>query len=373
MKKTIFDVLRVLLFLLMPLLIIALIIYLVFFNTTYINFVTVDGEMVDNSYNNAVANEEYEMGSNLARIDDKLYYNYVSNDPFKYGTYEISNHFTKRIYWEGISISASTLNLNVIGDGNILLNEGIGYGKVDYYDIQENEYKPFIELDSDTIKDKPHLCVFYIDGKQYWYSGDDPMGIITRYNIYTYENNKLNLYFSTDEIDKCRFSAPNFDGNYIYLEAINDDSNNCENYLYKYDVQNDKVIDKVKIDDNYGNYIIIGNDKTYSTIHSDSSKEKNSVVVTDISAKKQKEIFDTIGSTVINGYGDLVCMGVYSDSDKNGLYIIDHKTDEVKQIYNNKEVFGVYIIDNKWIYFTDADDKLYRITPDGETIEKVFG
>lgn len=280
---------------------------------------------------------------------------------------------TKRIYWEGISISASTLNLNVIGDGNILLNEGIGYGKVDYYDIQENEYKPFIELDSDTIKDKPHLCVFYIDGKQYWYSGDDPMGIITRYNIYTYENNKLNLYFSTDEIDKCRFSAPNFDGNYIYLEAINDDSNNCENYLYKYDVQNDKVIDKVKIDDNYGNYIIIGNDKTYSTIHSDSSKEKNSVVVTDISAKKQKEIFDTIGSTVINGYGDLVCMGVYSDSDKNGLYIIDHKTDEVKQIYNNKEVFGVYIIDNKWIYFTDADDKLYRITPDGETIEKVFG
>lgn len=370
MKKRFLDVLRVLFFMLMPLLIIALLIYLVFFNTAYINVVTIDGKAVDNSYNNAIANKMHKHWSNLARIDNKLYYNYSNNDVFKYGTYEISNNFTKRIYWEGISISPFFLNLNVIGDEKILLNKGDG--KVDYYDIQKSEYTPFIKLENDAIiKNKTYLCVFYINGKQYWYSGDDPMGVITKYKIYTCDNNKLNLYFSTDEIDKCSFAAPNFDGNYIYLAAINDDSNSNENYFYKYDVKNDTVVDRVEIDNNYDNYNIINNDKAYSIIYSDIDKEH--VVVTDINTKKQKAIFDTCGSAIVNGYGDLICMGVYSDLDKNGLYVIDNKTDEVKQIYRDQEVFGVYIVDNKWIYFTNADDKLYRITPDGKTLEKVFG
>lgn len=370
MKKTILDIFRVLFFLIVPIVVIAFFIYLILFNTTYINFVTVDGEVVDNSYNNAVANEEYEMWSNLARIDNKIYYNYTNNDVFKYGTYEISNNFTKRIYWDGISPTPTALNLDVVGEGEILLDKVDG--KVDYYDIQKREYKPFIEIDNAEIKDKSHLSVFYIDGKQYWYSGDDPMGIITRYKIYTYNNNRLNLIFSTDEIDKCLFGRPSFIGEYVYLTAINDNSNG-DNYLYKYDTKNDTVVAKVKIGDDYGNYSIVNDDKAYSVINSNSENINNCIFVTDLNERSHKDIFDTVGYTVINGYDDLICMGVYSDSDKNGLYIIDSKTDEVKRIYSNQEVFGVYIIDDKWIYFTDANDKLYRITPDGEKLEKVFG
>ncbi len=374
MKKNVILVKHKKIFILLSLLIVTvLIIYFLLFNTTYINFVRVNDNAVDNSYSNTLANEHHKMWSNLARIDDKLYYNYAYNDPFKYGTYEISNNFTKRIYWEGITVTPSLLKLNVIGDGKILRNNRDG--SVDQYDIQESKFKPYIKLDDDSIKGKTYLCIFYINGKQYWYSGEAPMGVINKYKIYTCENNKLNLYFSTDEIGEGDFSVPAFVDDYIYLEAINDDSNDGKNYLYKYNTKTNTIVDQVEIDETSGGYNIVSKDKAYSIVYRDYDNENDRLIVTDIKNKTQKEIFDTDGSAIVNGYDDLVCIGVYSDSDsdKNGLYIIDEKTDKIKQIYRDQEVFGVYVVDDKWIYFSDETDKLYRITPDGKVIEKVFG
>ena len=69
----------------------------------------------------------------------------------------------------------------------------------------------------------------------------------------------------------------------------------------------------------------------------------------------------------------MLCLGVYDDSIKKGLYVIDNKTNQIKKIYDDSEVFSVYIVDDKWIYFTDENERLYRITPDGKTLEKIFG
>lgn len=97
MKKELPSIIKGLILVLSALIFVVLIAYLLIFNTTHVNSVTVDGKAVDNSYNNAVANNEYELFSKLARIDNKLYYN-ANESMFKYGTYEISNGFTKRIF-----------------------------------------------------------------------------------------------------------------------------------------------------------------------------------------------------------------------------------------------------------------------------------
>lgn len=368
MKKKVLSILKVLLIVLVPLAVILTIIYLVFFNTTYFNTVTVSGRAVDNSYTNALSNNEQSMWSKLARIDDKLYYSYSPASRIKPGTYEISNNCTKRIYVGGTFLSPEVLNLDVVGDGKILLNTKDG--AVEYFDVQNGEYKPFTELKDDIANDREYKSAFYIDGKQYLYSGDEPFGIYTSYDIYACENDKFNLYFSTDKIGEKNVSAPCFDGEYIYVVSYEDNGNDSENYLYKYNAKSGAAENKISISD-AGNYITASDGKVYSMVYGDEGK--NRLTVTDMNAENQKDIFNTDGSTIVNGYGGLVCVGVYSDSDgKNGLYVINGKTDELNQIYG-EEVFGVYIVDDKWIYFTDENEKLCRITPDGKTLEKVFG
>lgn len=370
MKKKFFSILKVSLIIAVPLVVILTIIYLVVFNTPYFNTVTVSGNAVDNSYNNAAANQEHSMWSKLARIDDKLYYSYSPVSRIKCGAYEISNNCTKRIYAGGTFLSPEVLNLDVVGDGKILLNTKDG--AVEYFDVQNGEYKPFTELKDDIANDREYKSAFYIDGNQYWYCGDDPPGIYTSYDIYACENDKLNLYFSTDKIGEDNVSAPCFDGDYIYFASYKDNGNSGEYYLYKYNAKSGAAENKISIS-HTGNYITASDDKAYSIVYSEDGEGKNRLTVTDINAENQKDIFNTDGSTIVNGYGGLVCVGIYSDSGgKNGLYVIDAKTDELNRIYG-EEVFGVYIVDDKWIYFTDENEKLYRITPDGKTLEKVFG
>lgn len=373
MKKELPSIIKGLILVLSALIFVVLIAYLLIFNTTHVNSVTVDGKAVDNSYNNAVANNEYELFSKLARIDNKLYYN-ANESMFKYGTYEISNGFTKRIFWKGISITPSYLNLDVVGDGNLLLNKN--QGEVDFYNFEKNKYELFTQIDNSIKQSKQgervYYRTFYIDDELYWYVGDDPMGIDTHYDIYTSIAGKMKSIFSTSSIDKCCFSAPSFSNGYMYIQTINDSENGGDNYLYKYDMKNGVIVQKVKIN-NYGNYNIVSNDNVYTLSFSDFKDENKHLIVTNINANNQKDIFNTSGSAVINGYNNLLCLGVYDDSIKKGLYVIDNKTNQIKKIYDDSEVFSVYIVDDKWIYFTDENERLYRITPDGKTLEKIFG
>lgn len=66
--------------------------------------VKIENEPDNNSYMNTCSN----VMCNLARVGDKLYYN-AANDFFKYGTYEITSDYTKRIYWKGPAITSDAL------------------------------------------------------------------------------------------------------------------------------------------------------------------------------------------------------------------------------------------------------------------------
>ena len=114
--------------------------YLLFINTTYVNFIDIEQSNFNNCYLNSQAN----IISQLAYADDKLYYNY-NNNFFKYGTYEISETVTKRIYWEGPSVLSPTLSLDNIVDDKILHNN-INNDKLEYFDIKEKKYLSYFDI-----------------------------------------------------------------------------------------------------------------------------------------------------------------------------------------------------------------------------------
>ena len=67
----------------------------------------------NNTYHNTLANGT----SSLVQIDDKLYYNYRNGDGLRYGTYEITESMTRRVYWEGPALSPRNISLDNVYDG----------------------------------------------------------------------------------------------------------------------------------------------------------------------------------------------------------------------------------------------------------------
>lgn len=243
-------------------------------NTTYINTITISGNEINISYNNSITNNESVMFLHLARVNNKLYYN-ADVSAFKYGTYEISNVIVKRIYWEGFSFDPIYLNLQIVGDGKLLLEENSG--ELCFYNFEKNKYEQFTQIDN-SIKlskqsERIYYRAFYVDDELYWYVGDDPMGADRHYDIYTSIAGKMKSIFSTSSIDKCCFSAPSFSNGYMYIQTINDSENGGDNYLYTYDMKNSVIVQKVKIS-NYGNYNIISNDNVY-TLSFSNFKDEN--------------------------------------------------------------------------------------------------
>ena len=382
MKGKFKNVIKTFAILLSPIFIIALVVYLFFINTTYVNLVVVEEDNVNNCYNNTLANSETMLEPQLGKVGDKLYYSYSSNDMFKYGTYEVSSFLTKRIYWDGISPSPSTLSIDVVDDNGLFKTFIDKNGVVKVYNIEKAEYEPYFTIDKEKYGDGKWGLLF-VDGVQYFTrNADFAKGKFYTwsdgYELYKYENNTLIPVFSTDGFDAECYGPPLFDNGYIYIymfDEINEDES--IDYLGKYDIKNKKIVTKIKLDEEYlFTSDIVFNDKVYGLKYLDDEENDvfgQAIGFFDMSNRKEKQIFECDGTIILNGYDEKLFVGVYEGIEDNGLYVIDTKTEEVKQIYDDKPVYGVYIVDNKWIYFVDEAERLYRITPDGKVLEKVFG
>ena len=74
---------------------------------------------------------------------------------------------------------------------------------------------------------------------------------------------------------------------------------------------------------------------------------------------------------VLDGYFYIGSDGNYN-SEKGILAVDLNNPDNPKKIYDGA-VSSIHILDNEWIYFTDEDCVLRRITHDGKKVELVFG
>ncbi|MBR2108605.1 MAG: hypothetical protein IJ932_01470 [Ruminococcus sp.] len=58
-------------------------------------------------------------------------------------------------------------------------------------------------------------------------------------------------------------------------------------------------------------------------------------------------------------------------SETSGVYRVNLKTNKVQKLCGNKAVY-LYIFGDKWVYFNDRDDNLYRTAQDGSKTETLF-
>lgn len=58
-------------------------------------------------------------------------------------------------------------------------------------------------------------------------------------------------------------------------------------------------------------------------------------------------------------------------SEASGVYRVNLKTNKVQKLCGNKAVY-LYIFGDKWVYFNDRDDNLYRTAQDGSKTETLF-
>ena len=325
---------------------------------------------------------------NLARVGDKLYYN-AANDFFKYGTYEITSDYTKRIYWKGPAITSECLDLNRVSNENIF-SPYIHNDIVQYYDLNQKHYEEYLKL-PDTNNDNASLEELFVVGNELYFSYSelyggnvigDTMVVYGFYNLYRQDEDDTKLILSVDNLDFDYISDLRFYDEYIYFVAGKRTSDkedaSTDLFLCKYNQNNGKLVYKIPYAPS-SDFVEITclsavNDKVYGTIVNRSDNGYETVYCADLKSGTINTLFKSNAGMVINSYKDKVFLSVENGKDK-GIYSIDTSTDKTTKIFNDDiELNGLYIVDSKYLYFTDnAYFNLYRITQDGKNLEKVFG
>lgn len=316
--------------------------------------VIISGNIVDNHLNN------YRMGGNLCRIGGKLYFNYQKSG-FDYGLMEISDNSAKKIYHEGFRLK-----------DNIFLNHR-------FLNYRDTLYSVF-----DNIK------YFDFENKVFQDFSFIPLGennVIQDISI----QNRYILYTIADSTQSQVFPVPS--------------------ELYLYDIiskTNRIIIDKDLI------AFYPKNEKIYYVIQQNGNYK---ICIFDVELQQDIGIFDLPGydanGLIIddekNMVFNVVAYDKVNDADLNSLYIIDlddtTKLDLVYSCYDyyyNYNVYNgavfvctenglkkftdgqelllcditpreCYIVDEKWVYFVDYDSALWRVTQDGNDLQKVYG
>ncbi len=326
------------------------------------------GNQIDNGYNNSYLSE-----GAVVEIDNKLYFNYDANDSiFRYGLYEISENSCKRIYWQGSDFEAgnSLYMLQKIDDNLLFSNYG-GYGS---YSASKNEVFPqFVgdimnfnpetkginELYSIDINGAPCVGNYYIiDNKFYIFTNEKIYVSDDGVNVEEIFDGLENVVRKTAYEKLCYIS----DSILIYV--------NDSNYLVKYDLLKKKQISAVSLSeissdsDSYRGIFVCGEDTILTT------KQDGCACVYSVDDKVdliyKKEIAQDY--YYINSCDDKI----FISSRFTGLDMLDINTGNVDTLVE-EDACDTYILDDKWVYFTDGECKLHRVTLDGKTFEKVFG
>jgi hypothetical protein len=307
----------------------------------------------------------------LEITDNKLYYSYAGNSPIRHGVFEITPNGSSLKYWDGFSIKSWTApNLDAFKD-NLLINRGMFY--ID--DISH------LNLDTGNIEtfSKP--------------KGAEKNGyfnyVVSKDKIYLPSTDKI--YVSYDGTNtKVAFD----NGSDIIANGDIDDPETIHTQLYKIDGDTLIYISKDKRIKEYDlinkKYILskkIKNKKFFKKelINLELFKCGEKVIVVDYSnnaiiydaTDNCKTIYESDEEyPSLANFGNLLFIGAdnsFYDTVTGSLTALDINTGKAKTIVKNKSITDVFVFGDKWVYYCDEKDNLYRVTHDGKIIEKVFG
>ena len=325
--------------------------------------VVVSGNAVDNDQNNS---------DDLIRIGNKLYYNYAKSK-YCYGLIEISEEGSKRIYWSGPRWLAEYAVLPGIfkKDGRLLavIQDAVQSYSANTGTFVKDDFLdsiPGFRMDQDIDFRESKGKLFYRTDDLYKSTDYDS----TLEHIWLYENGEhkllaegegLSFYVKDNNLFYIESDIERKD-RIIFLKKLDMNTGTTETL---FDLSDFERCGRFAVE---GNHIVIsgwnGAYGVYKIAMTGEEKKSLPVCVEGRKTKDGAKIKEVGTFTVYNGY-------VYAATDK-GVIQYDIDTNEEFTLCE-KAAKRCYIVDDKWVYFSDEESTLYRVTQDGKKIEKVFG
>lgn len=285
--------------------------------------------------------------------------------------YRIDENGVKKIYEKaqetGLDFKDTSLQ---IYDGKLLdfnlhcSDSKSGNPEIWYLNESKGAYEPLVALD---IPNATYANFYVID---------DGLYVVSENNIYEYKSGEFVQLPIDDSFTEGSFIFDSV-GSRIYYENYSFDSEDSESNrkIYCYDVKTQKPpvyydFSKVKeFESKYYNAFFTSDNYFYLDLtDSDSYTGHHSFYRLKMSDMTADLIFETDNSFSFNVCND--CAYVTFFEGKDGLYKATPDSNELTELCSDK-VVSVDIIDDKWVYFTDEAQDLYRILPDGSELAKV--
>ena len=310
----------------------------------------------DNSYYNSLSNSDV----SLIQIKDKLYYNYLNSDGINYGTYEITANNLQRVHWNGLTFHPKNISLNDVYNQKIYEdNCGNYYWDFDENTLKEDKNMPVCKYNSDGTAAELRL---FCNNSIYFYSDDA---------LYKWVNNQKQLIVSRKQLGLsedvnimdtvCLFDR--------YIDYIKTEGSAC---FCRYDTKEKKIINQIEftnisnLSKRAGNAVFSGIDEAYYV------DGNESVYRFDLKNQSWVQIAKTNGQIFANYYNHTLYYSVDYDDNNNGFYSLNYQKQKTPKKLLEHGTSGIYILDDKYLYFTDDRENLFRTDTDGKEAEEVF-
>lgn len=302
----------------------------------------------NNTYHNTLANGT----SSLVQIDDKLYYNYRNGDGLRYGTYEITESMTRRVYWEGPALSPRNISLDNVYDGQIA--EDIET----YLDILTGEK---IHVDSVIPQELSPNHSFVVNDVWYFYTLDNNQ------ELYRMNGEKPELLVSADTLGEPEMPFEMYiDDSFIYYVSYHDglckfslDSGSRQSILPDELTHIENALSTIRC-------LFAKDGRVYYLVDS------TDIYETDFNRETTTLLYhsdDNISS--INMLDDTL---FFSDDAISGSIFSLSVTNRTKESLPTKcgKVNEIYLLDKDYVYYNDYHENLFRINRKTKEIEIVF-
>ena len=349
--------------------------------------VEVSGNEVENSVNNYLA------GGNLARIGDKLFFNYAKNSG-SYGLIEISSSGSKVIRGNEPKLKSYGLRCALFEHNNLLLSRipkslnDDGAVGVHYYSEQEEKFKQydgFSFLGDNGLGDRGDLYPqFAENGAMIYGCGKEQTGNVINLTVYhlAFLDSATEKFIVNAEVSEFFVS-----GNKVYyLTYVKDDeSGKIIDLLRVYDLdsQTDILLYEFEKDNNVSHLFVCDNHLVCRVYDPGIIGER--VLISDLNSDRInfKEVIsdENITSTAsyspysfrYDGIAGMNCYGhnVYIAT-AGGVYAYNVASGKLSKLCN---VYAeeCYIVDDYWVYFVGEESSLWRVAQDGSNVERIYG
>lgn len=325
---------------------------------------TIDGQFVENGYNNLVFNN-----GNLVRINNSLFYNYnETNDIFNYGLYEITSSGRKKIKVPDSFIFSDKLEGMQSYKEMLLIGSADDTNNIEAYSLTDESFTS-IDFFADSFEKQ--VKQYYAFGNVVYVVTDSEVyevlentverlfdrSVVRNLNVQPYSDESdvfCGMYFSKEKIYyidaksawMCDFDTKSHETNKIFNTVIE---------LSKLNLSIDNIDSQFFVIDDY---VIFSVDQDgIMRFYAYSIPQKNTRLID----------MDFDGLTHINTFNGQLVLG----NEEDGLYLYDLEEGHIEKV-SESGVSEIYVFDNKYIYFKTPSRNLYRFNSEEGSARRVL-